>query len=209
MVLLEHQKNLGNQSRFTIIDRYLENIFQDNYETRNDDPIYNDIKIKIHFNFISTDLLKYFRFINFYEKKNNAKEYFKYYYNFDVEINAIDSSIKFLENKLKIMEKNYSFENDLEYLENEIIKNKDKNNYLKINLIIFRLSQKIIIKNQLNLLNYIMRIMKKYKVNGYHNIYDYITKEKIPDEYDTEENTKLKLLRFIAYMSQNIDLNNK
>ena len=50
--------------------------------------------------------------------------------------------------------------------------------------------------------------MERYKVNGYNNIYDYISKENIPNEYDTEENNKLKILRFIAYLSQNIDLKN-
>ena len=49
-----------------LIDRYLENIFKENYETKNNDPIYNDIKIKIYFNFISTDLLKYFRFLYYH-----------------------------------------------------------------------------------------------------------------------------------------------
>ena len=190
-----------------LIDRYLENIFKDNYETKNDNPIYNYIKLKIYFNYISTDLLKYFRFIYFYEKRNNIKEYFKYNFNLDIEINIIDLSIKFLENKLNLMEKNFSFEKDLKYLEEVTFDKKEEKNYLKINLIIFRLSQKIIIKNQINLLSYIMKVMKKYKVDGYHNIYDYITKESISNDYDTEENTKLKILRFIAYMSQNIDLN--
>ena len=192
-----------------LIDRYLKQIFDENYEIENDDPIYNDIKIKIYFNYISTDLLKYFRFLYFYQTKKNAKEYFNYKYNLETEINIINSSIKFLENNLKNKEENYSFEKDFKDLENQIFEDNKKKNFFKINLIIFRLSQKIIIKNQINLLNYIMKIMKTYKVNGYNNIYDYIDEEKIYNDYDTEENTKLKLLRFIAYMSQNIDLNNK
>ena len=190
-----------------LIDRYLKEIFLKNYELENDDPIYNDIKIKIYFNYISTDLLKYFRFFYFYEK-NNAKEYFKYKFNLDIELKIINSSITYLEDKLKIMEKNYSFENDLKDLEKLIFNNKEKNS-LKVNIFIFRLSQKIILKNQIDLLNYIMNIMKKYKVDSYNIIYDYIKKEKIPSEYDSEENTKLKILRFIAYMSQYIDLKNK
>ena len=190
-----------------LIDRYLKEIFLKNYELENDDPIYNDIKIKIYFNYISTDLLKYFRFYYFYEK-NNAKEYFKYKFNLDIELKIINSSITYLEDKLKIMEKNYSFENDLKDLEKLIFNNKEKNS-LKVNIFIFRLSQKIILKNQIDLLNYIMNIMKKYKLDSYNIIYDYIKKEKIPSEYDSEENTKLKILRFIAYMSQYIDLKNK
>ena len=190
-----------------LIDRYLKEIFLKNYELENDDPIYNDIKIKIYFNYISTDLLKYFRFFYFYEK-NNAKEYFKYKFNLDIELKIINSSITYLEDKLKIMEKNNPFENDLKDLEKLIFNNKEKNS-LKVNIFIFRLSQKIILKNQIDLLNYIMNIMKKYKVDSYNIIYDYIKKEKIPSEYDSEENTKLKILRFIAYMSQYIDLKNK
>ena len=190
-----------------LIDRYLKEIFLKNYELENDDPIYNDIKIKIYFNYISTDLLKYFRFNYFYEK-NSAKEYFKYKFNFDIEMKIINSSIAYLEDKLKIMEKNYSFENDFKDLEKLVFNNKERNS-LKVNIIIFRLSQKIIIKNQIDLLTYIMKIMNKYKVDSYNGIYDYIKKEKIPSDYDTEENTKLKILRFIAYMSQYIDLKNK
>ena len=191
-----------------LIDRYLENIFKENYETKNDDPINNDIKIKIYFNSISTDLLKYFRFFYFYETKKIAKDYFKYNFNLDIEINVINTAIKFLEDKLKFMEKNFSFDKDLKDLENEIFNNKGKVGYIKTNLIIFRLSQKIIIKNQINLLSYILKIMERYKVNGYNNIYDYMSKENFQNEYDSEENNKLKILRFIAYMSQNIDLKN-
>ena len=190
-----------------LIDRYLKEIFLKNYELENDDPIYNDIKIKIYFNYISTDLLKYFRFIHFYEK-NIAKEYFQYKFDLDIEINIINKSIIYLEDKLKLMEKNFSFETDFKDLEKLVFHNKERN-ILKANIIIFRLSQKIIIKNQIDLLNYIMKIMKKNKVDSYNNIFDYIKTEKISNEFDTEENTKLKILRFIAYMTQHIDLKNK
>ena len=200
--------NINFERGYVLIDKYLENIFEENYETKNDNPIYNYIKIKIYFNFISTDLLKYFRFMYFYKTKNNAKEYFKYSFNLDIEINIINSSIEFLENKLKQKEKKFPFEKDLEDLEKQIYNNKEQKDYLKINLIIFRLSQAIILKNQINLLNYILNIMKKYNVNGYNNIYDYLSQEKIVNDYDIEENIKLKILRFIAYMSQNVDLKN-
>ena len=199
--------NINFERGYILIDKYLENIFEDNYETKNDSPIYNYIKIKIYFNFICTELLKYFRFI-FYKSKNNAKEYFKYSFNLDIEINIFNLSIEFLEDKLKQMTKKFPFEKDLEDLEKQINNNNKEKDYLKTNLIIFRLSQAIIIKNQINLLNYILRIMKKYNVNGYNNIYDYLNKEKIINNYDSEENTKLKILRFIAYMSQHVDLKN-
>ena len=202
--------NINFERGYILIDKYLENIFEDNYETKNDSPIYNYIKIKIYFNFICTELLKYFRFMYFYKSKNNAnaKEYFKYSFNLDIEINIFNLSIKFLEDKLKQMTKKFPFEKDLEDLEKQINNNNKEKDYLKTNFIIFRLSQAIIIKNQINLLNYILRIMKKYNVNGYNNIYDYLNKEKIINDYDSEENTKLKILRFIAYMSQHVDLKN-
>ena len=200
--------NINFERGYILIDKYLENIFEDNYETKNDSPIYNYIKIKIYFKFICTELLKYFRFMYFYKSKNNAKEYFKYSFNLDIEINIFNLSIKFLEDKLKQMTKKFPFEKDLEDLEKQINNNNKEKDYLKTNLIIFRLSQAIIIKNQINLLNYILRIMKKYNVNGYNNIYDYLNKEKIINVYDSEENTKLKILRFIAYMSQHVDLKN-
>ena len=40
-----------------LIDKYLEKIFGDKYQTRNDEPIYNSIKIKIEIKNICTDLL--------------------------------------------------------------------------------------------------------------------------------------------------------
>ena len=189
-----------------LLDRYLKNIFKENYLTENDDPIYNNIKIKIYFNYISTDLLNYFRFIYFNDTKKNPKEYFKYKFILQIEISIIYSSIEFLEKKLNIMESKYPFEIDFNNLEKEIFHHKVKN-YFKTNLIIFRLSQIIIIRNQINLLKYILNIMKKYKVNGYHNLYDYLNTEKISNDYDTKESTNLKILRFIASMSKSIDLN--
>ena len=187
-------------------DKYLEKIFGAGYQTRNDDPIYNTIKIKIEFDNICTDLLKYYRFMHFYEEKN-AKEFFKYHFNLDLEIKIITLAIDFLKNKLKIMEINLSFDNDFKELENEIFNKKDAN-YFKTNIIIFRLSQKIILKNQIDLLNYILKIMIKYKkyISGYNSIFDFIEKEKYVNEYDKEEYTRMKILRFIAYMSKYIDL---
>ena len=72
----------------------------------------------------------------------------------------------------------------------------------------FRISEKIILKNQIELLNYILKIMTKYKndISGYNNIFDYIDEEKIENEYDKGEYTRMKILRFIAYMSKTIDL---
>ena len=190
-----------------LTDKYLENIFGDQYQTRNDDPIYNTLKIKIEFNNISTDLLKYYRFMHFYKNKKNAKEYFKYHFNIDLEINLINLSIDFLKKKLNEMEIKYDFNKDFIELENEIY-NKKESDCFKSNLIIFRLSQKIILKNQIELLNYIEKIMVKYKkdISGYNNIFDYINNEKIIIEYDKEEFSRMKILRFIAYMSKSIDL---
>ena len=190
-----------------LTDKYLENIFGDQYQTRNDNPIYNTLKIKIEFNNISTDLLKYYRFMHFYKNKKNAKEYFKYHFNIDLEINLINLSIEFLKKKLNEMEIKYDFNKDFIELENEIY-NKKESDCFKSNLIIFRLSQKIILKNQIELLNYIGKIMVKYKkdISGYNNIFDYINNEKIIIEYDKEEFSRMKILRFIAYMSKSIDL---
>ena len=190
-----------------LTDKYLENIFGDKYQTQNNDPLYNSLKIKIEFNDISIDLLKYYRFMHFYDIKKNAKEYFKYHFNLELESNIINSSINFLKNKLKIMEINYSFDADFKELENELY-NKKEPDYFRTNLLIFRISQKIIFKNQIDLLEYILKIMTKYKnyISGYNNIFDYIDKEKYINEYDKEEYSKMKILRFIAYMSKYIDL---
>ena len=73
--------------------------------------------------------------MHFYEEKK-AKEFFKYHFNLDLEI------------------KIFSFENDFKELGNELFNKKDAS-YFKTNLIIFSLSQKIILENQIDLLNYI------------------------------------------------------
>ena len=189
-----------------LIDKYLEIIFGGKYQTKNDDPIYNTLKIKIEFNNISFDLLKYYRFMHFYEVKKNVKEYFKYRFNKDSEINIINKAIDFLKNRFKIMEINYSFDADLKDLENEIYK-KDAN-YMRTNILIYRVSQKIILKNQIDLLSFILNIMIKYRkeITGYNSIFNFIDKEKYVNEYDKEEYTRMKILRFIAYMSKYIDL---
>lgn len=189
-----------------LIDKYLEIIFGGKYQTKNDDPIYNTLKIKIEFNNISFDLLKYYRFMHFYEVKKNVKEYFKYRFNKDSEINIINKAIDFLKNRFKMMEINYSFDADLKDLENEIYK---KNaNYMRTNILIYRVSQKIILKNQIDLLSFILNIMIKYRkeITGYNSIFNFIDKEKYVNEYDKEEYTRMKILRFIAYMSKYIDL---
>ena len=189
-----------------LIDKYLEIIFGGKYQTKNDDPIYNTLKIKIEFNNISFDLLKYYRFMHFYEVKKNVKEYFKYRFNKDSEINIINKAIDFLKNRFKMMEINYSFDADLKDLENEIYK-KDAN-YVRTNILIYRVSQKIILKNQIDLLSFILNIMIKYRkeITGYNSIFNFIDKEKYVNEYDKEEYTRMKILRFIAYMSKYIDL---
>ena len=50
--------------------------------------------------------------------------------------------------------------------------------------------------------------MTKYnnKISGYNHIFDYIDKEKILIEYDKEEYSRMKILRFIAYMIKTVDL---
>ena len=190
-----------------LTDKYLENIFGDLYQTRNDDPIYNTLKIKIEFNNISSNLLKYYRFMYFYDIKKNAKEYFKYHFDLKLELSIISLSIDFLKNKLKMMEANYALETDIKNLENELYEKKEPD-YFVTNLLMFRISEKIILKNQIELLSYILKIMTKYKndISGYNNIFDYIDKEKNENKYDKEEYTRMKILRFIAYMSKTIDL---
>ena len=105
-----------------------------------------------------------------------------------------------------MMEINYSFDADLKDLENEIYK-KDAN-YMRTNILIYRVSQKIILKNQIDLLSFILNIMIKYRkeITGYNSIFNFIDKEKYVNEYDKEEYTRMKILRFIAYMSKYIDL---
>ena len=159
------------------------------------DPLYNILKLKIKFKSICIDLIRYFR-MEFYKKKGNLNEYFLYKFDFKIEYEIIEQCIYFLESKLKIYIDQHSIESDIAYLEKNLYYGSELD-YMKINAVIFRLRQKINFKTQIELLNSIKKIMDKHKINKYLEISEYLNELEISDEFDTKENNKKKIIKFL------------
>ena len=69
---------------------------------------------------------------------------------------------------------------------------------MKINAVIFRLRQKINFRTQIELFNSIKKIMKKHQIKKYLEISEYLNELEISNEYDTKENNKKKIIKFLA-----------
>ena len=175
------------------LDKYLEIVFGKKYKT-NSDPFYNILKIKIFFNEVNFFLVKYFRFFYFYESVKDIKQYVNYKFDIDLEISFIQLSIERL--KLKY---NCDKITELDELENELFYNKEKINCFKVNALIYRITQKRNILHQIDLLEFILRIIIKYKkeIKCYKDLLLYQKDFVNISRYDTDENSKIKLIKFI------------
>ena len=176
------------------LDKYLEIIFGNKYK-KNKDPFFNILKIKIYFNELSFFLVKYFRFFYFYESKKDVKEYVNYLFDINLEISFITLAIERLKlkyNKEKI--------DELDELENELFNNKENNvNYFKVNALIYRITQKRNILHQIDLYKYVLGILDKYKkdIKYYKDLLNYQNEFNNISKYDTDENSKIKIIKFI------------
>ena len=175
------------------LDKYLEIVFGKKYKT-NSDPFYNILKIKIFFNEANFFLVKYFRFFYFYESVKDIKQYVNYKFDIDLEISFIQLSIERL--KLKY---NCDKITELDELENELFNNSEKINCFKVNALIYRITQKRHILHQIDLLEFILRIIIKYKkeIKCYKDLLLYQKDFVNISRYDTDENSKIKLIKFI------------
>ena len=175
------------------LDKYLEIVFGKKYKT-NSDPFYNILKIKIFFNEANFFLVKYFRFFYFYESVKDIKQYVNYKFDIDLEISFIQLSIERL--KLKY---NCDKITELDELENELFNNKEKINCFKVNALIYRITQKRNILHQIDLLEFILKIIIKYKkeIKCYKDLLLYQKDFVNISRYDTDENSKIKLIKFI------------
>ena len=185
-------------------DKYFEIIFKKRYKNK------NYLKIKIHFNKVSFYLIKYYRFLYFYEEKNDMNQYIDYKFDIELEINFISLTINCLESHLNLMNKsNGNIENELGELENELFNSKNnKINSFKVNAYIYRITQKINILNQIELLECLLSIMNKHKkeIKGYIDLLDYEKEFKNISQFDSDEFSKIKIVLFIRKI---IDFNKK
>ena len=176
------------------LDKYLEIVFGKKYKT-NTDPFYNIVKIKIYFNEANFFLVKYFRFFYFYESVKDVKQYVNYRFDIDLEISFIKLAI----GRLKLKFNSDKIE-ELHELENELFNNKENNiNYFKVNALIYRVTQKRNILHQIDLLEFILGLMIKYKkeISCYKDLLLYQKDFVNISKYDTDENSKIKIIKFI------------
>ena len=176
------------------LNKYLEIVFGKKYKT-DKDPFFNILKIKIYFNEANFFLVKYYRFFYFYESVKDIKQYVNYKFDINLEISFISLAIE----RLKLKFNGEKIE-EINELENELFNNKEKKlNGFKINVLIYRITQKRNILNQIDLMEFILKIMKKYKneIKSYKEMLNYIDEFVNITKYDTDENSKIKIIKFI------------
>ena len=181
------------------LHKYLEIVFGKMYKIHSD-SFQKYLKIQIGFNEVCFYLIKYFRFNYFYKVKNDLKQYLNYKLDIDLEISFISSALEIIKLNLNLMSKNNKIENELYELENELFNNKEKEiNSFKVNAFIYRITQKINMLNQIQLLECLLNIMKKYKneIKSYINLLNYEKEFINISQYDTDDNSKIKIFRFI------------
>ena len=137
----------------------------------------------------------------YYYDSNKINEFFLYKFDYNLEVASIQLSIHGLELKYKMMEI-HTLEEELLDLEKEIYKEKTPDQ-LKVNFLIYRIRQKINILNQIDLLNTILKMMKKHKkIAKYDDLFQYLNELENVSRYDNEELAKMKIINFIDAMSK-------
>ena len=181
-----------------LLHKYLEILFKKKLKNK-PNSITKYLKIKIFFNEICFYLIKYFRFLYFYKVKKDINQYINYIFDIILEIELISLSLDCLRTKLSILNKNNnSIENEIEVLENEIYNNNKKNSF-KANVYIYKITQKINIMNQIEVLECILLVMKKHKkkIKSYIDLLDYEKDFVNISQFDTDKNSKMKIINFI------------
>ena len=181
------------------IKTYLPHLFKKRFKTDLDEK-YNLLKIRCEYKSICADLIKYYQFMYYYDI-NKIDEFFDYKFNYQLELASVELSIHGLEIKLKMMENKNTFEQELEELEKKISKKEPE--LIKVNILIYRITQKINIKNQIELLKFFLSMLVKHKdIKKYEDLFQYLNELKNISEYDNEEDAKMKIISFIEIMNK-------
>ena len=182
-----------------IINACFPTIFQKRYKN-NLEGKYNLLKVRCEFRTVCVDLVRYYQFMYYYDS-NKINEFFLNKFDYILETASIQLAIHGLNLKYKMMEIN-PLNEELNDLENEIYKQKNPDQ-LKVNILIYRIRQKINILNQIDLLNTILKMMKKHKkITKYEDLFQYLNELENVSGYDNEEHAKLKIINFIDIMSK-------
>lgn len=156
---------------------------------------YNLLKIKVKKKEVCKDLLKYYRFMCFFDKKNMPM-FFKYTFDYKIELSTLTKGIELLQKQLKEQSAKHSIDYDMTYLEKETMK--DTYEDRKIVAVIFRLSQKISLAYQIDLLQTIVELVKKYKPKSYIELLDYTKEIDTISKYDCDNISLLRIKSFLT-----------
>ena len=87
----------------------------------------------------------------------------------------------------------------MDELESEI-KKKDPEQ-IKVNILIYRIGQKVNILNQIDLLKSILNLFVRHQdITKYEDLFQYLNELKDISDYDNEEDAKMKIISFIDIM---------
>ena len=182
-----------------VIKTYLPHLFKKRFKTDLDEK-YNLLKIRCEYRNVCADLIKYYQFMYYYDV-NKIDDFFLYKFNYQLELASFQLAIHGLEMKLKMMEKKGTFLQELDELENEI-KKKDPGQ-IKVNILLYRIGQKLNVLNQIELFKSILNMFANHKdITKYEDLFQYLNELKDISEYDNEEDAKLKIISFIDIMSK-------
>ena len=182
-----------------VIKTYLPHLFKKRFKTDLDEK-YNLLKIRCEYRNVCADLIKYYQFMYYYDV-NKIDDFFLYKFNYQLELASFQLAIHGLEMKLKMMEKKGTFLQELDELENEI-KKKDPGQ-IKVNILLYRIGQKLNILNQIELFKSILNMFVNHKdITKYEDLFQYLNELKDISEYDNEEDAKMKIISFIDIMSK-------
>ena len=182
-----------------VIKTYLPHLFKKRFKTDLDEK-YNLLKIRCEYRNVCADLIKYYQFMYYYDV-NKIDDFFLYKFNYQLELASFQLAIHGLEMKLKMMEKKGTFLQELDELENEI-KKKDPGQ-IQVNILLYRIGQKLNVLNQIELFKSILNMFVNHKdITKYEDLFQYLNELKDISEYDNEEDAKLKIISFIDIMSK-------
>ena len=183
----------------SVIKTYLPHLFKKRFKT-DLDPKYNLIKIRCEYKNVCADLIKYYQFMYFYDN-NKIDEFFLFKFNYQLEVASFELAIHGLKLKLKMMEAKGTFEQELDELENEIKKKEPEQT--KVNILIYRIGQKLNILNQIELVKCLLNMFEKHKnITKYEDLFQYLNELKNISQYDDEEDAKMKIISFIDIMNK-------
>ena len=182
-----------------VIQNYLSKLFEKRFKTELDNQ-YNLLKIRCEYRNVCADLIKYYQFMYYYDI-NKISEFFLYKFDYQLEVASFELAIHGLQLKLKMMEAKQNLKQEIEELENEI--KKENPEQIKVNILIYRIGQKVNILNMIDMFKCILNMLKKHpNIKKYDDLFQYLNELKNITDYDNEEDAKLKIISFIDIMSK-------